>query len=158
MAVVIPTPERTAIGEIVIPDKPAKSGQPQATCWTGTQRTNNLIQSSLRRMNMQTDWSKGFLDGALGDIDNLKRYHVTGIRCSEPLGIITFEDILAMILQKTSRDERDFYDNRHLHRTKSKNVGDCETISTLRRLVCLSETVEFCFSMLYMICTFRIIP
>jgi metal transporter CNNM len=42
-----------------------------------------------------------------------------------PVGIVTFEDIIDTILQKTSRDENDFFDRpTSTPPTKSKKVGD----------------------------------
>lgn len=53
------------------------------------------------------------------------RQNCMGIRCPQPLGIVTFEDIIDTILQKTSRDERDFFDrDTSSPPTKFKKVGD----------------------------------
>jgi hypothetical protein len=128
MAVVVPTPQRTAIGEIIIPKKSAKSVQ--LTCWTGTEKTNNRIKSRLSRM--QADWTKDVLDGALTGAENSS--NVIGIRCPQPLGIITFEDIIGTILQKTNREERNFY-SCHSNMAKGKKAGDCGTISTVHEIV-----------------------
>ena len=44
----------------------------------------------------------------------------------KPIGIITFEDIVDAILQKTSRDERDFFGRGNIPPpTKAKKPGDC---------------------------------
>lgn len=133
MAVVLPTPERAAIGKLVTPKKAANPPHFQAPCWTGTERTNTRIKSRLRRMDAQPGWTKAFLDGALSGIEISKdrRHNIIGIRCPEPLGIITFEDIIDTILQKTSRDERDFYCRENASsRTNGEKAGDGPTILT----------------------------
>jgi len=131
MAIVIPTSERRAISEIIVPKNAAVSGKFEAPCWTGTVRTNDRIKSRLRRMNGQGNWTKDFLDDALAGIGNLKhgRHHVVGIRCPEPLGIVTYEDIVDAILQQKNRDEKDFY----YHGSTLVNAKG--TVSTLQEMV-----------------------
>ena len=140
MAIVIPAPDRAAIGDVILPKKSAKS--PQQPCWTGTERTNELISSRLRRMNAQPEWRKDFLDGALAGIENKgRRYNVMGTRCPEPLGIVTFEDIVDKIIQNTSRDERDFYHNGP-PRTWGNLVGNRGTISMTEEVSLTSKVFK----------------
>lgn len=135
MAIVIRAPPRRSVSEIVIPKKSVKSPQLQPPCWTGTERTNTRIKSCLTRANSQPESPRSYLVEVSAGIGNRKdgRHNVVGIRCPEPLGIITFEDIIDTILQKTSRDETAFYirDNT-LPMTKSKNTGGYGTISTIQ--------------------------
>jgi metal transporter CNNM len=140
MAMVIPAPDRPTIGNIILPKQLARS--PETACWTGTQRTNERIKSRLRRMNAQPESANNFLDGALAGIENKDRRHnVTGVRCPEPLGIVTFEDIVDMILQQTSRDERDFYHNPS-PRTWGSLVGDRGTVSMTHEVSLISVIVH----------------
>jgi len=105
MAVVIRAPAKRLAGEIVIPKKPS----PQYPTWTGTARTNARIQSRLSPLTPRTAISLQYVLDMPSGIENRKP-NVVGIKITEPLGIITFEDIIDRILQKTSRDEMGFYD------------------------------------------------
>jgi hypothetical protein len=50
---------------------------------------------------------------------------IIGVRIPKPIGIITFEDIIDSILQRTSRDEKDFFErNVDFPPTKSRKAGD----------------------------------
>jgi metal transporter CNNM len=116
---------------------PAASKQPrlvlndewdgQTTRWTGTQRTNNHIKTKLKASKAKFDWTIDFLEAAQLSADDslLRRHRIHGIRCPKPVGIVTFEDIIDTILQKTSRDENDFFDRPNATPpTKSKKAGD----------------------------------
>lgn len=133
MAVVIRAPPRGSIGEIVIPKKSTSSSHFRTPYWTGIERTNTRIKSQLKRMNTKSDCTKDFLAETLTGITNTdtRRRNVVGVRCPEPLGIVTFEDVIDSILQKTSRDERDFYSDA-LPRTKARKPRNYCTISTVR--------------------------
>jgi len=51
--------------------------------------------------------------------------HVTGVRTPKPIGIITFEDIIDALLQKTSHDEKDFFDRKtSFPPTNLRKAGD----------------------------------
>jgi len=102
----------------------------QTTRWTGTQRTNNHIKAKLKASKAKFDWTIDFLEAAQLSADDslLRRHRIHGIRCPKPVGIITFEDIIDTILQKTSRDENDFFDRpTSTPPTKSKKAGDYMT-------------------------------
>jgi len=99
----------------------------ETTRWTGTERTNNRIKSKLKASKAKFDWTVDFLQAAELNADDslLQRHRIHGIRSPKPIGIITFEDIIDAILQKTSRDENDFFDrNNSTPPTKSKKSGD----------------------------------
>ncbi|KAE9372393.1 hypothetical protein N431DRAFT_408613 [Stipitochalara longipes BDJ] len=99
----------------------------QTTRWTGTQRTNNHIKAKLKASKAKFDWTVDFLEAAQLSADDslLRRHRIHGIRCPKPVGIVTFEDIIDTILQKTSRDENDFFDRpTSTPPTKSKKAGD----------------------------------
>lgn len=99
----------------------------QTTRWTGTQRTNNRIKNKLKASKAKFDWTVDFLEAAqlIADDSLLRRHRIHGIRCPKPVGIVTFEDIIDTILQKTSRDENDFFDrSTSTPPTKSKKAGD----------------------------------
>jgi metal transporter CNNM len=99
----------------------------ETTRWTGTERTNNRIKSKLKASKAKFDWTIDFLRSAELNADDslLRRHRIHGIRAPKPIGIITFEDIIDTILQKTSRDENDFFDrNNSTPPTKGKKAGD----------------------------------
>jgi len=66
-----------------------------------------------------------YLEVAKANIED-RCHKILGIRSPTPIGIITFEDVVDTILQKTSRDEKDYFDRDHaLPLTKTKKLGDC---------------------------------
>ncbi|PMD14377.1 hypothetical protein NA56DRAFT_376347 [Hyaloscypha hepaticicola] len=116
---------------------PAAPQQPRAvlqdswagktTRWTGTERTNNHIKTKFKASQAKFDWTADFLQAAQLSADDslLQRHRIHGIRCPKPVGIVTFEDIIDTILQKTSRDENDFFDRpTSTPPTKCKKAGD----------------------------------
>jgi metal transporter CNNM len=99
----------------------------KTTRWTGTERTNNHIKTKFRASQAKFDWTVDFLQAAQLSADDslLQRHRIHGIRCPKPVGIVTFEDIIDTILQKTSRDENDFFDRpTSTPPTKCKKAGD----------------------------------
>jgi metal transporter CNNM len=60
----------------------------------------------------RTDWAADYIGAAQTNVKNceLGTRRIHGISSPKPIGIITFEDIIDAILQKTSRDEKDFFD------------------------------------------------
>ncbi|KAE8443454.1 hypothetical protein EG329_001851 [Mollisiaceae sp. DMI_Dod_QoI] len=104
----------------------------QLTCskgavWTVTDRTNEQTILKLEESEESHQWTMDYLAAARAASDNYddKKYHSRGIRSPKPIGIVTFEDIIDTILQKTSRDEKDFYDRKTLTPpTKTKKTGD----------------------------------
>jgi len=121
MAVVVPAAPKQP--RLVLNDE----WEGQTTRWTGTQRTNNHIKTKLKASKSKFDWTVDYLEAAqLSANDSLLRRHrIHGIRCPKPVGIVTFEDIIDTILQKTSCDENDFFDRpTSTPPTKCKNAGD----------------------------------
>ncbi len=102
-------------------------GNLRSTIWKPTERTNTYLTSSLKEGKGKQHWTMDYLraaQAAAADQDQ-SRQNCMGIRCPQPLGIVTFEDIIDTILQKTSRDERDFFDrDTSSPPTKFKKVGD----------------------------------
>lgn len=99
--------------------------------WTATQRTNARILLELNRggaTDEKDELNRDCLeciptDSLLEGAQN-RGCRVVGVRTPEPIGIVTFEDIIDTLLQKTSKDERDFYDRGTNPPTKSKKPGD----------------------------------
>lgn len=80
--------------------------------WTATKRTNEKIISKMRG-GQRLDWTADFLSTARANVaQNGRQQNIYGIRAPRPVGIITFEDVIDTILQKASRDEKDFFSNR----------------------------------------------
>ncbi|KFZ20741.1 hypothetical protein V502_03020 [Pseudogymnoascus sp. VKM F-4520 (FW-2644)] len=113
-----PTPNRT---------KPTRTGAPLWSSATGVNARGSL---DLRELGGRVDWITDFLNATRDDAsDASPSFIVTGIRCPAPLGIITFEDILDTLLQKTSRDEKDFFERRTFDPpTKTRKEGDDNTV------------------------------
>ena len=121
MAVVVPAAPKQP--RLVLNDE----WEGRTTRWTGTQRTNNHIKTKLKASKSKFDWTVDYLEAAqLSANDSLLRRHrIHGIRCPKPVGIVTFEDIIDTILQKTSCDENDFFDRlTSTPPTKCKKAGD----------------------------------
>ncbi|CZT04985.1 uncharacterized protein RCO7_09155 [Rhynchosporium graminicola] len=105
----------------------AGDGKTGSTLWTATERTNTHLMSNLKGAKGKYFWTMDYLKGAQAAATDQEhtRQNVLGIECPQPIGILTFEDVVDTILQKTSRDEKDFYDcNWSLPPTKSKKIGD----------------------------------
>jgi metal transporter CNNM len=134
MAVVIPTPTKAPLTSITVSsanlDMPICLKTPR---WTATDRTNARIVSRMKAVAGQVDWTTDFLDAArtTSNIHMHHKHSILGIRSPKPVGIVTFEDLIDTILQKTSRDERDFFDrDTNSPPTKAKKIGDYPTEST----------------------------
>jgi metal transporter CNNM len=79
-------------------------------CWTATKRTNENILSNMRGGTNRLESKADFISPMGGNTaENGCQQNIYGIRAPKPIGIITFEDIINTILQKTSRDEKDFF-------------------------------------------------
>lgn len=90
------------------------------TFWTGTKRTNAKIESKMEETKIMTNWETDYLAAA-----QFCGQRVTGIRTPKPIGIVTFEDIIDSLVQRTSHDEKDFFDrNTNFPPTKSRKAGD----------------------------------
>ena len=117
---------------VIIPGPVAEPAGYSKPCWTATQRTNARIFSRLNALGSQadwtTEWASGFLEASQIDLQSqiTRKENVVGVKlpCA-PAGIITFEDIIDTIIQKTSYDERDFFDRDNIAPpTKRKKAGD----------------------------------
>ncbi|TAQ85490.1 hypothetical protein B7494_g6184 [Chlorociboria aeruginascens] len=120
MAVVIPVPPTIVGNAKVNPiDMPA--------VWTATEKTNSRNMAQFRTQGYQVDWTTDFLDAAksITELPVNRKHSIIGIRSPEPSGIITLEDILDTLFQKTSRDEKDFFDRDTTKPpTKTRKAGD----------------------------------
>jgi metal transporter CNNM len=128
MAIVVPKPFNSLQANIQTSPK-GSFNEFQAPRWTATEKMNAHILSRLKGLGLDgsTDWPTDFMGAAKSNIENpiCPKKDVVGIRCPKPVGIVTFEDVIDAILQKTSRDERDFFDRENIPPpTKSKKTGD----------------------------------
>jgi metal transporter CNNM len=122
MAVVVPKPPTNISNALR-----AENNGNNSMIWTATSRTNALIATEMTGRKEKTDWTKDYLGAAFAaDQDHMEsRHRVFGIGSPKPLGIVTFEDIIDVILQKTSKDEKDFFDRKtSTPPTKGKKSGD----------------------------------
>lgn len=102
-------------------------GNRHSTLWTATDNTKADLKSNAKGGKGQNHWTLDYLKAAeAAAADPTKpRQNILGIRCPCPVGIVTFEDIIDTILQKTSRDESDFFDrDASFPPTKTKKPGD----------------------------------
>ena len=99
--------------------------------WT----VSNITQTRIAQRNSDQDainLTRNALPPTGGRTKSRLSHHpsVTGIRCIYPVGIVTFEDIIDTILQKTTRDEKEFFQpKRNVQRTKSRKLGDLCMVS-----------------------------
>lgn len=117
MAVVIPKPTKDRLvplsASLRNQDALPRYGAPLWSASTGL-NARNIIE--MVGLDEHIDWTADFLDAAQNDIEppQHRKQSVTGIGCPKPIGIITYEDILDALLQKTSLDEKDFFDRDHV--------------------------------------------
>ncbi|PBP17521.1 hypothetical protein BUE80_DR011536 [Diplocarpon rosae] len=123
IAVVVHDPQDAAVVDSTV----KTNGHHRPTVWTATERTNTRLMSNLKGGKGRDHWTMDYLKAAqaAAECSDKTSQNVLGIRCPRPLGIVTFEDIVDTILQKTSRDESDFFDrDTSTPPTKSKKPGD----------------------------------
>jgi len=129
MAVVIPkTPKASLVPLTVSTSNLHLASQCQTPCWTATERTGSRIAQEMNKIGgVQTGPARDFLANAQSKVEHFPRriQNTIGIKAPKPVGIVTFEDIIDLIFQKTSRDEKDFFDrNNATPSTKSRKAGD----------------------------------
>lgn len=105
--------------------------QAQTKDWADNQ---DVIAVAKEALGERINWTSDFLGAAQTDTKEAKVLPINlGIRCPEPLGIVTFEDILDTLLQKTSRDEKDFFDPKAFDPPTTKtNEGDMNSATSTR--------------------------
>ncbi|OBT88723.1 hypothetical protein VE02_02364 [Pseudogymnoascus sp. 03VT05] len=137
MAVVILAPARdwTDNQAALSPDRKDHT-RAAVPLWSSATGVNVRGSLDLRKLGGRVDWIADFLNATQNDTGDANPSPiVTGIRCPSPLGIITFEDILDTLLQKTSRDEKDFFERRTFDPpTKSRKEGDDNTVRSSRSI------------------------
>lgn len=105
------------------------SSMAQAPYWTTRAPSGSLPK--IEGSQESDDQTLQFLEAAKTNIED-RGHKILGIKSPTPIGIITFEDIIDTILQKTSRDEKDYFDRGHeLPLTKTRKTGDCMSKPTL---------------------------
>ncbi|KUJ07276.1 uncharacterized protein LY89DRAFT_766407 [Mollisia scopiformis] len=95
--------------------------------WTVTERINEQTALNLEEAYKNHQWSMDYLVAARAAIEKGvdEKLDSPGIMSPKPIGIVTFEDIIDTILQKTSRDEKDFFErNTATPPTKTRKAGD----------------------------------
>ncbi|KFY18351.1 hypothetical protein V493_08696 [Pseudogymnoascus sp. VKM F-4281 (FW-2241)] len=137
MAVVVLAPARDWTDNQATPS-PNGKGHIRAAVplWSSATGVNTRGSLDLRELGGRVDWITDFLKATRNDASDANPSPVvTGITCPAPLGIITFEDILDTLLQKTSRDEKDFFERRTFDPpTKTRKEGDDNTVRSSRSI------------------------
>jgi metal transporter CNNM len=137
IAIVIQAPTETNPLLLPSPDKPVNTlaGMHAALSFS----TANLHEHLEKHM---------LADGAEWTTDLVGAAHAmactpgtfSGIRCPEPIGIVTFEDIVDALLQQRSRDEKDYFDERMtavdvnvLKRADLNTIASPSNVTLIRR-------------------------
>jgi len=107
---------------------------PSVPQWSASRGLTVGASTDMRALGERIDWTSDFLEAARTDTKEAQALPINvGIRCPEPLGIVTFEDILDTLLQKTSRDEKDFFDRKAFDPPTTKtNEGDINSATSTR--------------------------
>lgn len=130
MAVVVPAPKADAVSTAKSLNAVQFPSVTLKMMWTGTAKANARIDSKVEE-GKRPGWINEYLKAASPsqDQDQNQPQSIQGVQCSKPVGIITFEDIIDAILQKTSWDEKDYFDRgNQAPGTKSKKAGDFAAI------------------------------
>jgi hypothetical protein len=130
---VIPTPVKDRLVSLSVSVKNQDAlPRNEAPLWCVSTGLNARTTIEMAALDAHIDWTTDFLDAAQNDIVcPLHRKHsVIGIGCPKPIGIVTYEDILDVLLQKTTLDEKDFFDREPVMTlTKAKKEGDINSVS-----------------------------
>lgn len=126
IAVVVPTPNVHPLWlHGILGYKSCNTSQPESPTWTATVAAK-CWEAHREAVKNEGLWANALLEAANCNIEALVsgENRPVGIECPVPLGIVTFEDIIDTILQKTSRDERDIFDRGNAAPlTKIRKVG-----------------------------------
>lgn len=110
----------------------------RAPLWSASTGLNTRSTIEMGALDAQVDWTTDFLEAAQNDL-NLPKHRkqsVIGIGCPKPIGIVTYEDVLDALLQKTSLDEKDFFDRENfMPPTKGRKEGDDASVSSNHSIV-----------------------
>lgn len=84
--------------------------------WTLTEKGDDEIMKKMKNKARGNQWSLHFLVAAGAVMENNvdEKHDNLGIKSPKPIGIITYEDVIDTILQKTSLDEKDLYERNTL--------------------------------------------
>lgn len=119
MAIVVPRPLATSQSTLETPPKDDDGFQ--ALRWTALEKPQVPTTEP-------TETGDGSIDQAVNSGVDTTACHdqsITGVILPKPIGIVTFEDIIDAILQKTSLDESDFFNRGNMPPpTKSKKAAD----------------------------------
>lgn len=109
-----------------------------APLWSASRGLNTRNAIEMGALDAQVDWTTDFLEAAQNDLDvpQHRKQSVIGIGCPKPIGIVTYEDVLDALLQKTSLDEKDFFDRGNfVPPTKGRKQGDDTSVSSSHSIV-----------------------
>jgi metal transporter CNNM len=79
--------------------------------WSTARGMDTRESIDMRAINVHVSWTTDFLEAAQKGLElpDDHKQNVFGIGAPSPIGIVTFEDVIGVLLQKTSRDEKDFF-------------------------------------------------
>jgi metal transporter CNNM len=116
----------------------------EAPLWSASTGLDTRNTIEMVALDAHIDWTTDFLDAAQNDIElpQHRKQSVIGIGCPKPIGIVTYEDILDALLQKTSLDEKDFFDrDQVMPPTKGRKEGDINSVSSNHSIIRTKKAV-----------------
>jgi metal transporter CNNM len=145
MAVVIPRPTKDLLAPLSASAK-NEDALPRhgAPLWSASRGLNTRSTIEMGALDAHVDWTTDFLEAAQNDLDvpRHRKQSVIGIGCPKPIGIVTYEDILDALLQKTSLDEKDFFSRDNVvPPTKGRKEGDDNSVSSNHSIVRTRKSV-----------------
>src|ERR1700722_5407438 len=134
MAVVIPKPRKDRLAPLTASAQNQDAlPRYRAPLWSAATGLNTRCAIEMRVLDEQVGWTTDFLDAAQNDMEvpQHRKQSIIGIGCPKPIGIVTYEDIVDSLLQKTSLDEKDFFDrNTFTPPTKGRKEGDDTSVTS----------------------------
>lgn len=113
MAVVIHAPNKDLIAPLSVSEKNTDAlPRHNVPLWSAYSGLNNRHNVEMHAFDAHIDWTTDFLNAAQNnsEVPLHRRQSVIGIGCPKTVGIITYEDVLEILFQKTTYDEKDFFD------------------------------------------------
>jgi hypothetical protein len=134
---VVPAPSKDRIVPLGVSQK-NKDALPrhEAPLWSAANGLNNRHAVEMLALDAHVDWTTDFLDAAQHNVElpTHRRHSIIGVACPESLGIVTYEDIIEVLLQKSSRDEKDYF-NQSTPFLKSLKEGDTSSVISTHSVV-----------------------